>query len=80
MPLLLNGNIFGFQSVSYLRWVTFIDFNRVSIFQDFDADWFAVISPYYVNIFIIATVQPIIQLLIYCLRRCLLNCWVSKKC
>ena len=80
LPLILNGNIFGFKSVTYLQWVSFIDLNRLSIFSDFDRDWFAIISPYYTNFFIIAAVLPPIQLLVFCLKRSLLVWWVERKC
>ena len=80
LPLILNGNIFGFKSSTYLQWATFIDFNRLSIFTDFDRDWFAVISPYYTNFFIISALLPILQLLLFYVKRCLITCWVRRKC
>ena len=80
LPLILNGNIYGFESSTYLRWATFIDFSRVSIFKDFDVNWFAVISPYYTNFFIIACLTPIAQLMIFCIRRCFRNWRVKRKC
>lgn len=60
LPLILNGDIFGFKSVSYLTFIDFINFEKISIFRDFDRNWFAVISPYYTNFFIIATISPLI--------------------
>lgn len=80
LPLILNGNIYGFESSTYLRWATFIDFSRVSIFKDFDVNWFAVISPYYTNFFIIACLTPIAQLMFFCIRRCFRNWRTKRKC
>lgn len=80
LPLLINGNIYGFQAVSYLTWISFIDFDSLAIFKDFDRNWFAIISPYYTNFFIIACLTPFIQVIVFCLRRCLLNWWVKRKC
>ena len=69
MPLLLNGNIAGFKSVSYLRFVSFINFDNVTIFSDFDSNWYAVISPYYTTFFIFAAISPLIQLVVFMLKR-----------
>lgn len=60
LPLILNGDIFGFKSVSYLGFISFINFTKVNVFKDFDRNWFTVISPYYTNFFIIAAISPII--------------------
>ena len=80
LPLILNGNIFGFKSVTYLQWVSFIDLNKLSIFSDFDRDWFAIISPYYTNFFIISAILPVIQLFVFYLKRSILIWWVRRKC
>lgn len=69
LPLVLNGNIDGFVSVNYLRFVSFINFETVAIFEDFDRDWFAVISPYYTNFFIIGAISPLIQFVVFYFKR-----------
>ena len=53
LPLVMNGDIFGFQSLQYLKFIDFIDFNKVSVFKDYDVDWYAVVAPYYMNFLII---------------------------
>jgi hypothetical protein len=60
LPLILNGDIFGFKSVSFLTFIDFINFQKVTIFKDFDRNWFAIVSPYYTNFFIIASISPLI--------------------
>ena len=69
LPLILNGRIEGFQSIEYLKFVDFIDFDKVTIFSDFDADWYAIISPYYTFFFIVAAFSPLIQLVVFILKR-----------
>lgn len=78
MPLILNGNIEGFQSVKYLRFVKFINQDNVTIFKDFDKDWYAVISPYYTMFFVVAAISPVIQLVVFSLKRKFVM-WRVKK-
>lgn len=80
LPLILNGSISGFQSVEYLRFVDFIDFDNVTIFKDFDTDWYAVISPYYTTFFIVSALSPLIQLAVFAIKRRLVNWRVTNMC
>lgn len=80
LPLILNGDIFGFKSVSYLTFIDFINFEKISIFRDFDRNWFAVISPYYTNFFIIATISPLIQITVYFFKRRFVLWRLRSKC
>lgn len=75
LPLVMNGDIYGFQSLSYLKFINFIDFSKVAIFRDYTTDWYAVVGPYYMNFLIIAILSPIINLLI----TCLLGCYTARK-
>lgn len=69
LPLTLNASIFGVQFVSYLKFINFMDFSRMSIFSDFTADWYALISPYYLNMMIIASfLSPLVGLLLMSLK------------
>ena len=76
----MNGNIFGFQSLEYLKFIDFIDFSRVSVFKDYDVDWYAVVAPYYINFMIIAIIGPIISLITYSISNCLTYRKVRKAC
>lgn len=69
VPMMLNGDIFRFRSVTYLSFISFIDLNKISVFRDFDRDWYAIVSPYYINFFIISAVSPLIQLVVTFLKR-----------
>ena len=80
LPLVINGDIDGFVSVNYLRFVSFINFDTVSIFKDFDRDWFAIISPYYTNFFIIGAISPLIQLVVFKIKRTVAIWLTSRKC
>mgnify|MGYP006869357191 CR=1 FL=1 len=80
LPLIMNGSIFGFESLTYLKFITFIDFTKVSIFKDYTIDWYAVVSPYYMNFLIIAIVSPIINLIVNCLLDCFLKWRVKRAC
>jgi len=76
----MNGNIFGFQSLQYLTFIDFIDFNKVAVFQDFDTDWYAVVAPYYMNFLIITAVAPVGGLLAYMAFSCWTHSRVQKAC
>lgn len=79
LPLALNANIFGVQFISYLKFINFMDFSRISIFSDFTSDWYALISPYYVTMMIIASfISPIIGLIVFAFKSCF-NQWRVKK-
>lgn len=80
LPLVMNGDIFGFQSLQYLTFIDFIDFGKVAIFKDYTTDWYAVVGPYYINFLIIAIASPIINLFITCLSGAYLNWKVKKAC
>jgi hypothetical protein len=81
IPLLLNANVYGMQFVSYLKFLNFMDFNNLSIFGDFNADWYALISPYYITMIIIASfISPIIGLAVLSLQRCLKNRKIENAC
>ena len=36
IPLLLNANVFGVEFYTYLKFIDFIDYNQLSIFNDFN--------------------------------------------
>jgi hypothetical protein len=80
LPLIMNGDIFGFQSLSYLKFMDFIDFDKVAIFKDYTTDWYAVVGPYYMNFLIIAITSPIVNVVITCFSGCLLNWKVKRAC
>lgn len=80
LPLILNADIFGFKSVSYLKFIDFINVEKVSIFKDFDKNWFAVISPYYTNFFIIASISPLIEIVVYTIKRRFVLWRLRSKC
>jgi hypothetical protein len=81
IPLLLNANVFGVQFVSYLRFIDFMDFSKMSIFNDFTTDWYALVSPYYLNMVIIsAFISPIIGIFITALKNCLTQWSVKSMC
>lgn len=80
LPLIMNGDIFGFQSLTYLKFIDFIDFSKVAIFKDYTTDWYAVVGPYYMNFLIIAITSPIVNLVITCLSGCWLNWKVKRAC
>ncbi len=81
LPLMLNADIFGTQFISYLKFIEFMNFDKMSIFKDFTTDWYALISPYYVTMMIIATlVSPLIGLIVFALKSCLLKWKVKKMC
>ena len=81
LPLILNANIFGIQFISYLKFINFMDFNNISIFSDFSSDWYALVSPYYVNMLIIASfISPIIGLIVMSIKSCLNQWKVRRMC
>ena len=80
LPLIMNGNIFGFQCLEYLKFIDFIDFKNVAIFKDYDTDWYAVVGPYYINFMIIAIIGPIISLFSNALSSCLTHMKVKSAC
>jgi len=81
IPLLLNGDILNVEFVSYLKFINFIDFNNLSLFKDFDSDWYALISPYYINFLIIGClVSPFIDLIIFSFKSCFKNWRTKSKC
>lgn len=80
LPLIMNGNIFGFQSLTYLNFIKFIEFNNVAVFKDFTIDWYAVVAPYYINFLIIACTSPLINLVVCCLSDWWLRYRVKKAC
>lgn len=81
LPLILNANIFGVQFISYLKFINFMDFNNMSIFSDFSSDWYALVSPYYVNMLIIASfISPIIGLIVMSIKSCLNQWKVRRMC
>jgi len=76
----MNGDIFGFQSLEYLKFLDFIDFSKVAIFKDFDTDWYAVVSPYYMTFLIIASLSPLINLFVYYISNCFMHWSVRRAC
>ena len=58
-----------------------MDFSKISIFTDFTVDWYALITPYYVNMMIIASfISPVIGLVVFSLKNCMLHWKVKKMC
>lgn len=56
-----------------------MDFTRMSIFSDFTSDWYALVSPYYVNMIIIASfASPIIGVIVMAIKNCL-NLWKVRR-
>lgn len=81
IPLLLSANIFGVEFYSYLKFINFIDFNKLSIFNDFTTDWYALISPYYLTFMIIGCfVSPFIGLVVFSLKNCFKLWRLRRKC
>lgn len=81
LPLALNANIFGVQFISYLKFINFMDFSRMSIFSDFTIDWYALVSPYYVNMMIIAGFfSPVIGLFVFSLKNCFNQWRIRRMC
>ena len=76
----MNGDIFGFQSLTYLRFMDFIDFNNVAVFKDYNRDWFAIVAPYYMTFLIIAIISPIINLFTSCLWSSWTKCRIQSAC
>ena len=52
IPLLLSASVFGVKFYTYIKFINIIDFNNLSIFSDFSGDWYALVSPYYINFLI----------------------------
>lgn len=81
IPLLLSANIFGVEFYSYLRFIDFIDFNNLSIFDDFTSDWYALISPYYVTFMIIGClISPLISLIVFSMKNCIKLWRLRRNC
>lgn len=83
LPLLLNGDIYGMEVIVYLKNLNllgFVDFTNLSIFKDFTADWFAMISPYYTNMIIIGCISPLIGIVIAALLYCITKIRVRSMC
>lgn len=81
LPLALNANIFGIEFISYLKFINFMDFSRMSVFDDFTSDWYALISPYYVNMMIIAAfISPVVGLGVFALKSCFKQWKVRRMC
>lgn len=81
LPLLLNANVYGMTFISYLKFINFMDMSKISIFGDFSLDWYAMISPYYVNMVIIASfVSPVIGYFVTALKACILRWKMKRMC
>lgn len=81
IPLLLNGNVFGMEMYTYLKFINFIDFSKLSIFSDFTTDWYALIAPYYLNFMIIGCLlSPFIGLVVFSLKHCIKMWRLRSKC
>jgi hypothetical protein len=81
IPLMLNANVYGVQFVSYLKFINFMNFSQMSIFNDFSIDWYAMISPYYMNIIIISSfISPIISVSIFAMKNCFTHWRLKNKC
>jgi hypothetical protein len=79
IPLLLNSSIFGVRPNDFLHFLNFINFSNVSVFEDFTRKWFAYISPYYVNMFIISLALPWIDLLKVAILQNIKQCRLKGK-
>ena len=81
IPLLLNANVFGVQFYTYLKFIDFIDYNKLSIFSDFNSDWYALISPYYVNFMIIGLfISPLLSLIVFSFKHCFKLWRIESNC
>jgi len=81
IPLLLNANVFGVEFYTYIKFINFIDFNQLSIFSDFTADWYALISPYYVNFIIIGClVTPVLSFFVFSFKHCFKMWRIKRNC
>jgi len=81
IPLLLNADIFGLQSIEYLKFINFMDFNNISIFDDFNSGWYALISPYYTTMIIISClISPIISLISSSIKNGILHWRIKSVC
>jgi len=81
IPLLLNADIFGLQSIEYLKFINFMDFNNISIFDDFNPGWYALISPYYTTMIIISClISPIISLISSSIKNGILHWRIKSVC
>lgn len=53
----------------------------MSVFDDFTVDWYAMISPYYLNMIIISSfLSPVISLIMFSFKHCLTLRKVKKLC
>ena len=78
---MLNADIFGLQMFNYLKFIDFIDSDNLSIFDDFTTDWYALISPYYVNFMIIGClITPLIGLVVFSFKHCFKMSRIKSKC
>jgi len=58
-----------------------MDFKNISIFGDFNVDWYALVSPYYLNMIIIASfISPFIGLIIFSFKSCFLHWRIKSQC
>lgn len=58
-----------------------MDFSQMSVFDDFTVDWYAMISPYYLNMIIISSfLSPVISLIMFSFKHCLTLRKVKKLC
>lgn len=80
MPLLINGDIFGFKAVSYLSFIDFINIAGIAIFSDFDTNWYAIIAPYYITLFIILCLLPFISLVVFTIKYCGIHWFTKFRC
>lgn len=81
LPLVLNANIYGTQLSNYLKFLNFMNFDNLSIFDDFTVDWYGIISPYYVTFIIIASfISPIIGFIVMSLKNCLKQWKIMRMC
>ena len=81
IPLLLNASVFGVEFYTYLKFIEFIDYNQLSIFSDFTSDWYALISPYYVNFIIIGCfISPFASLIVFAFKHCFKMWRIEANC
>ena len=66
---------------TFIKFINFIDFSKLSIFSDFTTDWYALIAPYYLNFMIIGCLlSPFIGLVVFSLKHCIKMWRLRSKC
>lgn len=79
LPLFLNASVFGYTPNTYLHIFNFVNFTNVKNYSDFVPDWYAYVSPYFVNLFLVAIIMPWINLLKVVVINAIRRCWIKRN-